>query len=268
MSDAFSQNPKPGTQYPFMPTLDDASFAFIPAHALALLAPLRDVAGVTVALDASTARVAFPAGQRAVLERLLCAPRVELFSRRENAWYRALESLPAFDLDTRGNFVPLARALTPSRIESELAPPLKSAPVALKLARSEKPRECTAALYALTQLCAWADMASARVIESFRAARQGERVLLMGANPPWIEPGQRYWGERVLCPLGYELTRDVPESATCEALGLREGDVVIVGEQGAELVPAAAFAQLTRAGLRLARGAENGDSPQKRGQSP
>jgi MoxR-vWA-beta-propeller ternary system domain bpX2 len=235
-----------------MPTLDDASFAIIPQSALSLLAPLRDVAGVTVALDASTARVAFPAGQRAVLERLLCAPRVELFSRRENAWYRALESLPAFDLDTRGNFVPLARALTPARIESELAPPLKPAPVRLSLTRSEKPRDVTAALYALPALAAWADMASARVIESFRAARQGERVLLMGANPPWIEPGQRYWSERVLCPLGYELTPDVPESAICEALGLREGDVVIVGENGGESIPASAFALLTRAGLRVA----------------
>jgi hypothetical protein len=247
-----------------MPTLEDASFAIIPAHALGLLAPLRDVAGVSVALDGSIARVAFPAGQRAVLERLLCAPGVELYSRRENAWYRATESLPAFDFDTRGNFLPLSRALTPARIESELAPPLKPAPVILKLARSEKPRESTAALYGLIALTAWADMASGRVIESFRAARQGERVLLTGVNPPWIEPGQRFWGERVLCPLGYELTPDVPESATCEALGLREGDVAIVSESGGEVVPAAAFAQLTRAGLRLA---QDGDSPQKRGQS-
>ncbi len=235
-----------------MPTLEDASFAIIPAHALALLAPLRDVAGVTVALDASRARVAFPAGQRAVLERLLCAPGVELYSRRENTWYRALESLPAFELDTRGNFLPLSRALTPARIESELAPPLKPAPVILKLTRSEKPREVSAALYALPALAAWADMASARVIESFRAARQGERVLLIGANPPWIDGAQRFWGECVLCPLGFELTPDVPESATCEALGLREGDVVIVGEIGGEVVPASAFALFTRAGLRVA----------------
>jgi hypothetical protein len=235
-----------------MPTLEDASLAIIPAHALALLAPLRDVAGVTVALDGSRARVAFPAGQQAVLERLLCAAGVELYARAENLWHRAGSSLPAFGLDTQGQFMPLARALVPVRIETELAPPLKPAPAALKLARSEKPRECTAALCALTKLAAWADMASTRVIESFRAAWQGERVLLMGANPPWIDPGQRYWGECVLCPLGFELAPDIPESATCEALGLREGDIVIVSENGGDVVPGSAFAQLTRAGLRMA----------------
>lgn len=232
--------------------LDDASFAIIPAASLALLAPLRDVAGVTVALDASTARVAFPAGQRAVLERLLCAPGVELYSRVENAWHRAGSSLPAFDLDTRGSFIPLARALTPSRVEAEIAPQLRVTPLALTLARSEKPRECTAALYDQRALCAWADMASSRVIESFRAARQGERVLLMGANPPWIDDAQRFWGERVLCPLGFELTPPAPESAICEALGLREGEIVVVGEIGGDVIPAAAIGPCTRAGLRLA----------------
>lgn len=235
-----------------MPTLEDASFAIIPAHALALLAPLRDVAGVTVALDGSRARVAFPRGQRAVLERLLCAPGVELYERRDSAWHRAGSSLPAFDLDTRGSFIPLARALTPSRVEAEIAPQLRVTPLAPTLARSEKPRECTAALYDLRALCAWADMASSRVIESFRAALQGERVLLLGANPPWLDGAQRYRGERVLCPLGLELTPPAPESAICEALGLREGDVVIVGEIGGEVVPASAFALFTRAGLRVA----------------
>ncbi len=232
--------------------LDDATFAIIPAHALALLAPLRDVAGVTVALDGSRARVAFPSGARAVLERLLCAPGVELYERRENAWHRAGSSLPAFELDTRGSFIPLARALTPSHVEAEIAPQLRVTPVALTLARSEKPRECTAALYDLRALCAWADMASSRVIESFRAAMQGERVLVLGANPPWLDGAQRFWGERVQCPLGFELTPQAPESAICESLGLREGEIVVVGENGADVVPAGAIAQLTRAGIRLA----------------
>jgi hypothetical protein len=140
--------------------------------------------------------------------------------------------------------------------------------VILALARSEKPREATAALYALPALAAWADMASARVIESFRAARLKERVLLLGANPPWIEPGQRYWGERVLCPLGYELTPEIPESAASEALGLRERDVVIVGEHGGEVVPANAFTQLTRAGLRMAVKQGSGPGPGSEKHSP
>lgn len=232
--------------------LDDASFAIIPAHALTLLAPLRDVAGVTVALDKASVRVAFPAGQRAVLERLLCAPGVELYSRQGNLWHRAGSPLPAFDLDTSGTFVPLARAVVPGRIEAEIAPQRRVTPVALTLARSDRPRQCSAALYELRALCAWAEMAGTGVIESFRAAISSRRVVLLGQNPPWLHGAQRLWGERVLCPLGFELTPDVPESATCEALGLRQGDIMIVGEGGGEVVPAAAFTQLTRAGLRLA----------------
>ncbi|KAA0211058.1 hypothetical protein EDM80_12395 [bacterium] len=232
--------------------LDDASFAEIPAKALALLAPLRNQPGIEVSLDESIARVRWQRGQSAVVQRLLAAPGARLFEQVDGQWRLVGQALPAFDLDTGGSFMPLARALTPGRLDLQPDPPPGRPPLTLTLSRSDRVRETTAAIYDLAALATWAEMAGTDELHSCLAARLGQRVLLLGTCLPWFEGCSRWWGERVLCPLGFELTPALPQAVLCEALGLRDGEFALAGENGVEVLPSGALARLSRASLRLA----------------
>lgn len=224
----------------------------IEASALSLLAPLRNLSGVTVCVSDGFARVAWPVGLQAVQERLLAAPGVRFYARLDGNWFGIGHALPAFELNLGGSFVSLAQALTPQKLETELAPELQRAlPVPMKLVSSDLPKPVSGALYEVSVLAAWAEMASTHVLESFTAARREHRILLVGSNPPWLTASVRLWGDRVLCPLGQRVEPALPESAIGEALGLAAGDRAIFCEGEFDLVESAAFSPLSRAALRL-----------------
>lgn len=219
---------------------------------MSLLAPLRNLPCVTVCVSDGHARVAWPVGLQAVAERLLAAKGVMFYARLEGNWSGVGHAMPAFELDLGGKFVSLAQALTPQKLETELAPEqLRAAPLPLTLVTSDSPQPVSAALYEVSVLAAWAEMASTQTLESFSAARQVNRVLLVGSNPPWLTASVRLWGDRVLCPLGQRVEPALPESAICEALGLAAGDRAIFFGDEVDLVALAAFTPLSRAALRL-----------------
>jgi hypothetical protein len=55
-------------------------------------------------------------------------------------------------------------------------------------------------------------------------------------------------------PLGFRPDPGWPESALCDALGLGDGELVLLRESGATAVPAEVLRPLTRAAARLAAG--------------
>src|SRR5262249_9797231 len=103
---------------------------------------------------------------------------------------------------------------------------------------------------------------SAVRLAALRAACCQGRVLLRGERLPLLAGGERFWGERVLVPLGCRPEPELPESALREALALGDDELLLLGEGPPEVVPEAALQPLTRARLRLALGpGPTADSP-------
>jgi hypothetical protein len=127
-------------------------------------------------------------------------------------------------------------------------------PITLSLVHDHRPRHTTGLLCGLSELGRWADGATTARIVSIQAARAGDQVLLLGGKLPLLSGSERFWGERVLVPLGFRAEPALPERALLEAVGAGEDDLLLLGSQGAELVSRKAFQPLTRAGIRLALG--------------
>jgi len=67
---------------------------------------------------------------------------------------------------------------------------------------------------------------------------------------PSIRDAERFWGDRVLIPLGFRSDPDWPESALREAAQVGRNEILILTENAAEAIPANAFRPLTRAAIR------------------
>jgi hypothetical protein len=75
--------------------------------------------------------------------------------------------------------------------------------------------------------------------------------LLRGERLPAIVEAERFWGGRVLVPLGFRVEPDLPETAIRAAAAVSPNEVLILTPDGAETVPEQAFAPLTRARARM-----------------
>jgi hypothetical protein len=99
-------------------------------------------------------------------------------------------------------------------------------------------------------LAQWANMAPTASIARLLAARCGESVLLTGQLPPPIA-GERFWGESLLCPLGFAPDPALPESALLQALGATAGELALFRRDAIDIIPRDALRPLTRASARL-----------------
>jgi MoxR-vWA-beta-propeller ternary system domain bpX2 len=75
---------------------------------------------------------------------------------------------------------------------------------------------------------------------------------LGGIHLPAAGDGLRFWGCDVLIPLGCRAEPDLAPRALRAAVGAGPGDVVVLDDEGPELIPRQAFQPLSRAGIRLA----------------
>jgi hypothetical protein len=125
----------------------------------------------------------------------------------------------------------------------------------LTVARGGGPEPVTAAACAVGALEAWAATATTAELGAVRGARCGGRAVLLGAGLPALVGATRYWGGQLLVPVGLRPDPDLPEAVLREAAGATDGELLVLDESGAEVVPVAAFEPLTRAGVRL--GARN-----------
>jgi hypothetical protein len=193
----------------------------------------------------------------------------------------------------------LDRLILPERIvvsRPEGDPP---SPVSLRLVRdeSDRPRPATAVRCRLDDLARWAEQVPSSWIESLSAAwceasgggPAGAEVVVLGAAaepaartgprpPAWdsmagIEPrprgnvrlpaiqeGRRYWGSDILIPMGCRAEPELADRALRQAVGAGPDELVVLDDEGPELIPHQAFRPLSRAGLRLA-GADERPGP-------
>jgi hypothetical protein len=230
----------------------DVRAARLPADGLGALAAVRCRPGVTVHATDGYAWVVWPTGDDDLVRCLRPVRGVEFFANRDGRWYRFGRRLPTDEWPPVAGGTPLDRTIVPA-VVTPLGPPATTdPPVRLRIVRGGPPHEATACRCPVRELARWADTATSLEIESVRAARYGDRALLLGSRLPAVRGGERFWGERVLIPVGYRPEPDLPEHLVREACRVSHDELVLLDAEGAEAIPARAFAPLTRAGLRLA----------------
>jgi hypothetical protein len=220
---------------------------------VAALAALRNRADVEVIADGDHLWLRWSDDEE-VLSAVLPLPGVELYERRAGEWYHPGQRLPCIGPPGGRETLRLDRVVVPAPLKPLEPPGCPASPVRLLLVGDGRARPATALGCTLAALAAWADGVPRADIEALRAARKRERVLVRGVKLPLIPNGERFWGQRVLVPLGQRPEPALPESALAEALGLQPGEIAVLRPESVELVPGDSFEPLTRAGIRLATG--------------
>ena len=229
--------------------LSNVSLARIPTSALHLLGRLRAYASVQVRGGKGHVWVRWDEAGYEILRTLLPVQGALFFERMDSNWHQCGQSLPAFDIPEDG-FVPLATALVPGPQKTFAVADEPAPRVMLALKRSTVTQPTTALLSNVKILAAWIELAPTREIEGLESARCENLVLLTGQRLPPVA-GERFWGERLLCPLGWAPDPALPESALLEALGVGDGELVLMRGAELEVIPRDAFRALTRASARL-----------------
>jgi hypothetical protein len=216
---------------------------------LAALAPLRAAGGVRVIVG-DGAWVAWDAPRPDVVAAVLAIPGAELFEPRDGRWFRPGDRLPAFDVPPPGDAVPLDRAITPAPFIATMAGDRELKRVPLRLVWSDVPRATSAVRCSLKVLAAWADAATTVEITTVKAARSGDFSWLLGSRLPALAGAERFWGDRVLIPLGFRAEPDWPEASLREAANVGPDELLVLTEEATEAIPTEAFRPLTRGAVR------------------
>jgi hypothetical protein len=230
----------------------DVECACIPAKDLAALAELRALPGLRVLFRDDQAWVYWEGNADPIIAKLLPIPGVVFYCWREGQWYRLGASLPAFEVPTEGDTKPLHQVLFPAPVQPlPLTSRPSGQPIRLALAPGDQPHPATALLVGADELLTWADGFPTSRLAQLQAVCRGKEVLVRGQRLPAVLTGQRFWGETLLLPLGMRLEPMVPEAMVRAALNLKDGEVVLVREEGLDIIPSEAWQPLHRAGLRL-----------------
>jgi len=229
--------------------LHNATLAQVHAADLSRLGPLRGAPGLTVRMDGQTGWVRWHSADAAVVMALLPAPGAQFFERRDGQWLPCGKLIAADNIPQDG-FVPLEGVLVPQAAHRQPVVPATIAPVRFDTVRSAQLRACTAVVCTPAAVANWAALAPDAEIARLAACRSGGLVLVIGDNPPMLAGGERFWGDRVLLPLGWRAQPDLPESSLCEAAGVGT-DEILLWRNGANFVPRKSLVALTRAAARL-----------------
>jgi MoxR-vWA-beta-propeller ternary system domain bpX2 len=230
--------------------LEQICLARMPAAALAALAEMRTTPGVEVARDGDWAWIRWQAGEEAVLRRLLPVFGVQLYEQRDGRWHQAGCCLPAFEVPARLEYRPLLEEVTPARVTGRPPPALSAQPVVLRLVADDVMRPTTAMECRLQDFARWMDDVPAARLQHLRAAHCCGRLLVRGERLPLLVDSDRFWGKRVLVPLGSRLDPALPESAYHEALGVEASETLLFRHDFCEIIPGESFSAVTRAGVR------------------
>jgi hypothetical protein len=190
-------------------------------------------------------------GDGEILNRVLPLPGVELYVRRDGAWFRTGHRLPSAGVPDEAGARPLSSLLTPAPV-APLVAEYTGERVRMTLVRDGRVRPATLLQCGLEDLVRWADGATSRTLESLEAAYCGEVVLVRGERLPPMPGGERWWGGDVLVPLGFRPEPELAGDVLRQVLGLADGEVALLDGEGAEVVPGGAFGPVSRAGIRLA----------------
>lgn len=227
--------------------LADAGLARIPVPALALAGRFRGSGRIRAYLDGSTVWLRFDAPAPDIVSALLPAPGAVFYGQAGKHWRRCGSLIDA-QVPVDG-YAPIESIIFPAAAPAPEPAPGLPAPVPLQLAPSDRPEPASALLCKAADVATWAALAPELQFGGLWAARAGGAVLLLGDALPPIE-GRRFWGGRVLLPLGLRASPDLPESALAEVLAVPEQCIALLDES-LELIPLSVFAPLSRASARL-----------------
>jgi hypothetical protein len=223
---------------------------------LPLLADLRLRSDVRVRLEGQAAWVYWLAGDRDVLLRVLAVDGAVIFEHRDRRWYRPGCHLPSFAVPDDTDARPLLSLLTPAPVAAQTTT-ASVVPILWRLVRDPQPRPARALCCSLSELAAWAEQATSRQMAGLEVAIDAQgQVLVMGEQLPPLIVGPRYWGRRLLLPLGWRPEPNLDENALCAAAGLRPEELGLWTPAGVDVVERETLRPLTRAAIRLATGWE------------
>jgi hypothetical protein len=235
-----------------MGLLDEVTGARIPGSALPLLAEVRCAPGVEVIADQAYCWLRWPTEREAVVQRLLPIAGVKFFVRRADSWHELGRSLPAGPIPLDRPGVPLLQNLVPASIQPEMPTRLGSRKLALSLAPDPTPRQTTALRCPLAAFTKWIDHATSAQVGDLRAAVAEGQVLVFGTKLPVLPGNRRYWGTRILTPLGLRPDPPFSSRVLLERLQIQEDEVALLDETGVEVLSQVNLADVTRAGVRIA----------------
>ncbi len=151
---------------------------------------------------------------------------------------------------------PLDRVLVPGAIRGN-APGSVVETARLRLVRDDRDRPATALLATIEALLPWVEMAPTARLRGLRGSRSGDRVLVIGHRLPPIGGLGRFWGTRVLVPVGFRPDPPLPEPMLAEAVGLGDGDLALMDSEGkVEVIPERCLSVVSRGAIRRMAGIE------------
>jgi hypothetical protein len=224
--------------------------ARIPFDQLPALAALRADPRLRIYRAGDRTWIRWPAELFEAIALLRPVPQVEFFEQRGPHWHRAGRRLASSEHPPSGDGESLSSLLRPSRFQPLTKKNHAVQPIPLSLRRGGPTRPATALSCTLNQLRAWAELATTMELQSLRATQCEAQALLLGAKLPAIPSATRFWGERLLLPLGYRLEQELPVAAVFSVMQAGADDLVFVTSEYTEIVPKEAFQTLSRAGVR------------------
>ncbi len=233
-------------------TFADVECACLPAGRMGRLASLRCQPGVEIALHDRDLWLRWPAGHDEVAGLLFALGGARLFSQREGRWYAWGRAIPAFDVPGNLRYRPLEQVILPERVEPLAADSFAAKPMTLRLVPDDLARPTLAMRCSLSAFWTWAETMPACVLLRYRAALGGARLFVLGKKLPWIEGSERFWGRRVLIPLGYRPDPNLSETSLRLLSGTADSNLLVLHDAGCETIPQDHFTPLTHAALRLA----------------
>lgn len=228
----------------------NASLASLPPEQLAALTDLRALPGVRILLQETRHWLRWDGLDERILKTLLPLPGITLYEEREGHWHAVGAHLPAFDVPAHGGFQPLHDVIFPAPVTPLTLDSPKWEMQTLRLVADHVSRPASGMTLDLAEFAAWVDSVPSSRLHNLRWAVAGTRVLLLGKRLPPVRDGSRYWGGRVLTPLGFRPHPHLPEPTLRYAMKLEEDEWLILHEDDVEVIPDAAFRPVTRANVR------------------
>ena len=236
--------------------------ASIRADDLPALGSLRSLEGIEISREGDRVWVYWSCEQMDPVATLMPLTGSRLYVSHETRLWPLGSRIPLRARDG-GERSAIANAILPRPVQAELPRVAGIEPVELRLIASENVQPATAMLCPLAALASWAERAASLAFEGRIAARLDDMALLRSIKnllrPPPIA-AERFWGDRLLIPLGFALSRNFPNRSRSRLWVAPATRSFLHEPGGFEAIPESAFGPLDRARIRLAlRGGLSGD---------
>lgn len=231
------------------PHLDACRAARVPREGLAVLAPLRHMTNVRVVELGHEAWVSWEGEMPSVVSALLAVEGARFYRPSESGWQMLDQALPDFTVPRTQESLPLDRAVVPEPCVPITLANFRGKRIPISIVACDRPRPTAALRCHCAALMEWSDRAPTAEIEALSGAWSGTNVWLRGRLPALLK-AERFWGERVLAPLGFRAEPDWPDAALRQAALVDDDEILVLTAEEPEAISLAAFRKLTRASIR------------------